>query len=168
MLEHRRPVRATRASTVPVPEIVVGGEDDVSASEPFPVLELSPSPSAGLRPQQIQFIDPSSPSSGRLRSRSESKPISPTSSFSGVDLSPRLSPRRPSDVDTIDMMGGNHDRQSFSNRRSLSPSFLDGDGDAGQDAAQAQELRRQDVLELLDNSEWGQSLRRSFSLAPPP
>ena len=166
---------SARMVTVPqfaVPEIFVEGQDwqspviDVFPPSPdiSPRGSVSDSGSHSLGPD----ISTSPPSPSGLRHRGESFGNSPTRSDHNYNVSPILGPRRPS-YDPDDGM----DTISFDGPLDRSPSNLSRTPSRRhrrQNSSVDERLRRSpqtqtfSALEVFDNSAWGESIRRSFTM----
>ena len=161
--EFRRQVNARQSArmvAVPefsVPEIYVENPDDASSGTrrtgqfdsqvESPMLSpmgaehrrqgSSSSAASGFNPRGVSPIDTS------LRNRHDSRSNSPTYS----DTSPSLSPHRASNLDTDTAYHGS----GASHRHERSGSSVSAQG----------------VMDSLDNSAWGESIRRSFTMRRP-
>jgi hypothetical protein len=148
----RRSARLASPPALAVPEIYVDDEDD----------ELSP---GGHRDPFASPPQSTSPSPGHSRSGT------PSNAGDGLgDRTPQLSPNRAGfqaspghrhghDATGWGSIGGN--LVSPQNAASNPPA-----GD-GEHSRQGSSVSAQDVLEVLDNSAWGESIRRSFTLRRP-
>ncbi|KAL8826799.1 MAG: hypothetical protein Q9170_007267 [Blastenia crenularia] len=177
---------SARMMTIPqfaVPEIFVDDRDVVSPLDSHFPPDVPPKDgsSGSYSPQQ---------NTEGLRRRNESISVSGSPSRSGansVNVSPQLSPHRPSvsvgslnfgndgSMDWIDedpfangrSPGGSH---GGSPRRSPARSRANSNVDEvfttarSRAASSVEDRQRQDVLNVFDNSAWGESIRRSFTL----
>ncbi|KAI9804295.1 MAG: calcium channel protein [Piccolia ochrophora] len=156
---------AARMQTVPtfaVPEIYIDNEDAPIASQrqtDDASSPMSPSPGGGSSPwrsQQTTGHSPSPSSPGRLRHPTESRPGSPSNSVTGRDWSRSPSP------------SPSPNRQPFTEGFDWEPEGGTSPGGAAVEHSRHNStVSAQDVLEVLDNSAWGESMRRSFTLRRP-
>jgi len=165
-VDARRRARMTAVPQFAIPEIFVDDPDDItSAQEPGGHSPLS-SPMympSGSRARGLSLgasgvdpfaVAPQSPT----RSRRDSRGSLPSASHRS-DVSPRLSPHTQAYSD-----GG----RSYDLSLGLPPSSpVDFSGDGHTRSRQNSNVSAQDVLEVLDNSAWGESIRRSFTLRRP-
>ncbi len=190
---------ASRLQSIPnfaVPEIIVAGEDGVVTGRPPSEGPFSPSPTSDpfgpaspsspissriSRPAWDQsqlgasnIITTRTPTSG-LRNRAESKPPSPSSPSSGVDLA---LPDRQWDLDHRPQHQQQQQQQQEQQPRGSSSSYgspSNSNRNRNHNRASSElssrtgegSLSRQSVLEVLDSSAWGDSIRRSFSVRRP-
>ncbi|KAF2496014.1 hypothetical protein BU16DRAFT_526542 [Lophium mytilinum] len=163
--------RMTQVPQFTVPEIFVDDEDITNAQRAHP-----PGISPLLSPVDLSPLDhdwratgsdltsPSPPADMSLRSRANSIQVSPSASptRAGFSTSPAGSPyNAPADGRPADWQ--------FATALSRPPSPLEVDpGPAGARSRANSSVSAQDVLEVLDNSAWGESIRRSFTLRRPP
>ena len=180
---------SARMMTIPqfaVPEIFVDDRDVVSPLEShFP-------PDVPPKDGMSGDYSPEQRTEG-LRRRNESVSVSGSPSRSGpssLNVSPRLSPHRPSvSVSSANINWGYDgsmdwiDEDPFADGRSPGASHGGSPGRSparsransnvdeaftiarSRAASTAEERQRQDVLEVFDNSAWGESIRRSFTLS---
>jgi hypothetical protein len=179
VMEQKKSGRMTAVPQFTVPEIFVDDEDitdaqrgpySASGSPMFSPVDLHPVDSAEWRASGSDVYDPSVPGDMTLRSRANSIQHTPLSSptraspLSPIRTSPQMSPFSPP---------GDGEWQ-FASALSRPPSPLEPEsGPAGNRSRQnstAVARSRQnstvnaaDVLEVLDNSAWGESIRRSFT-----
>ena len=177
-MESKKHGRMTAIPQFTVPEIFVDDEDITNAqrgpysasnSPMFAPVDLHPVDSAEWRASGSDAYDPAVPGDMTLRSRANSIQHTPLSSptratpLSPARASPQNSPfsppldgewqfasalsRPPSPLDPEDRPPGPRSRQNSADNRSRQNSAVN--------AA--------DVLEVLDNSAWGESIRRSFT-----
>ena len=169
---------SARMVTIPqftVPEIFVDDQEIVSptidnfspsVASPTSVLGANISPVNDERGRR-----PSSDASG-LRQRTDSRAPSPSRSDRSYSVSPQVSPHRPSQ--SMNRPSLSVHRPSHSGGSSLGGSSgfqwtLDDTSDLGQARPQLRSragssVNRQDVLQVFDESAWGESIRRSFTL----
>ena len=166
---------SARMVTVPqfaVPEIFVEGQDWQS-----PVIDVFPpsadvSPTGSISDAGNHGLDPhfgtSPPSPSGLRHRGEFFGSSPTRSDHSYNVSPVLRPRRPSyepddGLDSISFDGPLNNSPSSSSR---TPSRRHRRHNSSMDDRQRRSPQTQtfSALEVFDNSAWGESIRRSFTL----
>jgi len=164
-VDARRRARMTAVPQFAVPEIFVDDPDDITtAQEPGGHSPLSSSmdmpgdsrargTSLGASGFDPRSVAPEFSTGSRRNSRGSS----PSTSYRS-DVSPRLSPHT----------------QSYSDRGraydlSLGPasSPVDRGVDGHNRSRQNSNVSAQDVLEVLDNSAWGESIRRSFTMRRP-
>ncbi|KAF2842438.1 calcium channel-like protein subunit Cch1 [Patellaria atrata CBS 101060] len=146
--------RMTAIPTFTVPEIFVDDEDITSGGaqvdDPFsPSLMFSPVDLSG-RSRSV------SPPSTHMRSRSNS-----------VQITPNASPTQ----STFPASDDQSEWQLAEALGSRPPSPLEASGpslEPGTRSRQNSSVSAQDVLEVLDNSAWGESIRRSFTQRRPP
>ncbi|KAL8863023.1 MAG: hypothetical protein Q9178_000396 [Gyalolechia marmorata] len=180
---------SARMMTIPqfaVPEIFVDDRDVVSPLEShFP-------PDVPPKDGMSGDYSPEQRTEG-LRRRNESVSVSGSPSRSGpssLNVSPRLSPHRPSvSVSSANFNWGHDgsmdwiDEDPFADGRSPGASRGGSPGRSparsransnvdeaftiarSRAASTVEERQRQDVLEVFDNSAWGESIRRSFTLS---
>ncbi len=163
IMDARRSARMTAVPQFGVPEIFVDDEDDVTAghrqSGNFPMSPVGPfemgthigsgsrSPRSGSIIQDGRVSRPGSPSN------SGSRTVSP-------HLSPHLTPQRPLSRPEDGALGS---EWHLGGSLRSSPS-----GGGGHNRSrQGSNVSAQDVLEVLDNSVWGESIRRSFTQRRP-
>ncbi|KAL8697386.1 MAG: hypothetical protein Q9224_002343 [Gallowayella concinna] len=176
---------AARMRTIPqfaVPEIFVDDRDVISPldSQFPPDVPPKDGTSGDFSPQ---------PGTEGLRRRNESISVSGSPSRSGassVNVSPQLSPHRPSvSVGSANINWGHDgamdwiDEDPFADgrspggspRRSPARSRANSNMDEAftvarsRAASSVEDRQRQDVLDVFDNSAWGESIRRSFTLS---
>lgn len=152
-----------RMATVPqftVPEIFIDDEDITNAQRGT----ATPLESPLFSPQDLHAPSPRSSAGGpptlphlqfdQTRSRTNSIQQSPTGSPTRASTQP-ASPMSPS--------GGEPDWQ-FASALSRPPSPLDPESGQADSRSRANSaVSAADVLEVLDNSAWGESIRRSFT-----
>jgi voltage-dependent calcium channel len=165
-----------------VPEIFVDDEDDDTSAKrrtgihdppvlsPHSIDMTSPrashrtsGSSSGFNPRGVSPIDTN------VRNRRDSRTTSPThSEFSNVNVSPQLSPHR---LSTFSYM--ERDTSYYGSGRSASPTSPGADragtssptaGRRGSAAEGGSSVSTQGMMESLDNSAWGESIRRSFTM----
>lgn len=171
MKEAKNSSRMTAVPQFTVPEIFV--EEDTSALEepagdtvePSPVVGpsvLSPIDTGGPLRLSIDDIDSVSLPDGR--SRSNSIQITPTSSPTRARHQ-SLSAHRPSDSNVSDISGNWHFATALAPvSRPSSP----GDGtEKPSRKRKNSSVSAQNAMEAFDNSAWGESIRRSFTLRRP-
>ena len=150
-LDFRHSARMVNIPQFAVPEIFVDDQDVVS-----PQSDIFPSQPPGVPPKDGSPQGRPSLDASGLRHRGESVGSPSRSSYSG-SVSPQLSPHRgghspsPSGDSSAFQWGydGPADQHSPVGGRSRAGSSVD----------------RQNVLEVFDNSAWGESIRRSFTLS---
>ncbi|KAI9722379.1 MAG: hypothetical protein M1812_001851 [Candelaria pacifica] len=162
IMDARRSARMTAVPQFGVPEIFIDDEDDVTAAQRrsgnFPMSPIGPfemgthlgggtrSPRSGSVSQDGRLSRAGSPSN------SASRTVSP-------HLSPHLMPQRSSRLED----GALGSDWRLAGGLSGSPS-----GSRGHSRSrQGSNVSAQDVLEVLDNSAWGESIRRSFTQKRP-
>lgn len=164
-VDARRRARMTAVPQFAVPEIFVDDPDDITmAHEPGGHSPLSSSMeipgdsrargmSLGATDFGPRFNTPDFPAAGRGNSRGSS----PATSHHG-DTSPHLSPH----TQPVSDGGRGYDL-------SLGPSSspVDRAGDGRSRSRANSNVSAKDVLEVLDNSAWGESIRRSFTMRRP-
>ncbi|KAI9851648.1 MAG: calcium channel protein [Thelocarpon superellum] len=155
MIDHRDSARMQSIPSFGVPEIYVDDDDNPLAARRGEPADLMASHSPWVH-QASSSIDMRSPSHRTLRHRTESRPPSPGHSALDGERSLGLSPHRPGYADGFDWAPA-----------SLSPASSPGEGGEGAHTRQNSSVSAQDVMEVLDNSAWGESLRRSFTLRRP-
>ncbi|KAF2199227.1 calcium-channel protein CCH1 [Delitschia confertaspora ATCC 74209] len=187
-IEHKKSGRMTAVPQFTVPEIFVDDEDITNAQRArhspsgsplfSPIRfssELSPMDSADWRASGSDVRSPSPPETGMtLRGRAgsiQTTPLgsptrpSPLMSHSPQRISPQASPFSPPADAT------NASEWQFASALSRPPSPLDaldpGLGVSGTRSRQNSNVSAKDVLEVLDNSAWGESIRRSFTQRRP-
>ena len=152
-LDFRHSARMMAVPTFPVPEIYI---DDQNAQTP--ATDAFPS-SAALSPMDVPRDAELGASSNLsnypgLRHRADSRGSSASRSDHSK-ASPRLVPHRQSYSDASGDRWG-HDG-------AISP--IDNVGVGGRSRAGSSAVDRQNALEVFDNSAWGESIRRSFTLS---
>ena len=168
-MDHKSSGRMTVVPQFTVPEIFVDDEDITNADRDR---ANAPNVSPLLSPIDLSPIDnewratgndartPSPPPEMALRSRANSIQITPNQSPTR-GVTPQTSPY-------IVPTDGSRDWQ-FASALGRPPSPLEADpGAAGARSRANSSVSAQDVLEVLDNSAWGESIRRSFTLRRPP
>lgn len=139
--------QSARMMTIPqfaVPEIFIEDQDPDSP----PIGDLPPSPASDISPMDTTRA---SLEIGGLRRRADSRAGSPPrSAVQSGNASPR-SPHKPSPSEGSTSFQWGHD--------GAEESAIGGRSRAGSSA-----VDRQNVLEVFDNSAWGESIRRSFTL----
>ncbi len=155
---------SARMMTVPqfaVPEIFIDDQDALSPQDDGTCPASSQNVSPKGRPRGRPHID-----TGGLRRRTDSRGGSPSRSDTSIQASPQLSPRtgvspqlsphRPSPSVASAGSGG----FSWGYDGATTP----GERLEGGRSRAASSVDRQNVLEVFDNSAWGESIRRSFTL----
>ena len=157
---------SARMMTVPqfaVPEIFIDDQDAVSPQDEGPHPGASENVSPRGSPRSRPQID-----TGGLRRRTDSRGGSPSRSDSSIQASPQMSPR----TGPSPQLSPHTHRPSPSAASAASGGFSWGyDGtttpeerlEGGRSRA-GSAVDRQNVLEVFDNSAWGESIRRSFTL----
>jgi len=169
-MDQKKSGRMTAVPQFTVPEIFVDDEDitdaqrgpySASGSPMFSPVDLHPVDSAEWRASGSDIYDPSIPGDMTLRSRANSiqhTPLgSPTRGGPLSRASPQMSPfSPPADGEW-----------QFASALSRPPSPLEAElqppGPTGNRSRQNSAVNAADVLEVLDNSAWGESIRRSFT-----
>lgn len=153
-LDFRHSARMGAVPSFPVPEIYIDDQNaQTPATEAFPTFAPGLSPMDGPR-------HPETGSSSKLtnhpvfRHRADSGGSSPSRSDRS-NPSPRLMPQRPSFSDA----GG----ERWGHDGSISP--LDRGSLEGRSRAGSSAVDRQNALEVFEESAWGESIRRSFTLS---
>lgn len=154
-----------RMATIPqftVPEIFIDDEDITNAQRN----RYTPEGSPLFSPQELHVPDmargpdggmstPSSIDTAAAQARARANSIQQTPTGSPIRESPRMSPFSPPP--------GESDWQ-FATALSRPPSPLEPDPGASDSRSRANSaVSAADVLEVLDNSAWGESIRRSFT-----
>lgn len=138
---------SARLITIPqfaVPEIFIEDQDPDSP----PIGDIPLSPASDISPMDITRA---SLDVGGLRRRGDSRTGSPPASIiQSASASPR-SPHRPSPSEGSTSFQWDHDG-------------AEENGMGGRSRAGSSAVDRQNVLEVFDNSAWGESIRRSFTL----
>lgn len=155
---------SARMMTVPqfaVPEIFIDDQDAVSPHDENSFVASSQNVSPRGSPRSRPQID-----TGGLRRRTDSRGGSPSRSDNSIQASPQMSPRmglnmqlspyRPSPSTASAASAG----FSWDYEGSATPEERLGGGRSRANSA----VDRQQVLEVFDNSAWGESIRRSFTL----
>ncbi|KAF2447604.1 calcium-channel protein CCH1 [Karstenula rhodostoma CBS 690.94] len=165
--------RMTAVPQFRVPEIFIDDEDVVDADRGQRSMAGSPmlspvhtnSDAAGWRASGSDARAPSPPADMTLRSRANSIQTTPLGSptranpLSPTRASPQMSPFSPPP----------DGEWQFASALSRPPSPLEGEGElaapssTGNRSRQNSAVSAADVLEVLDNSAWGESIRRSFT-----
>jgi hypothetical protein len=168
-MESKKSGRMTAVPQFTVPEIFVDDEDitnaqrgpySASGSPMFAPTDLQLVDSAEWRASGSDARDPSPPADMTLRSRANSIQHTPLGSptragpLSPARASPQLSPfSPPADGEW-----------QFASALSRPPSPLEAEpGPSGNRSRQNSSVNAANVLEVLDNSAWGESIRRSFT-----
>ena len=174
-LDLRHSARMVAIPQFAVPEIFVDDQEIVSPAtndflhditSPTSVLSPSVSPSDDERGRR-----PSTAGSG-LRHRTDSRAASPSRTDRSYSVSPQLSPHRPSLSVNRPSLSVHRPSHSGGGSAGGSSGFqwtLDDTSDLGQARPQLRSragssVNRQDVLQVFDESAWGESIRRSFTL----
>ncbi|KAF2189678.1 hypothetical protein K469DRAFT_723607 [Zopfia rhizophila CBS 207.26] len=174
-MEQKSSGRMTAVPQFTVPEIFVDDEDitdaqrgphSASGSPLFSPVDLTPMDNSEWRASGSDIRSPSPPTTDMtLRSRANSIQMTPQQSptsaspMSPTRTSPQMSPFSPP-ADGSDWR--------FASALSRPPSPLEGDpGPADNRSRQNSSVSAADVLEVLDNSAWGESIRRSFTMRRP-
>lgn len=155
-MDAKRSARMTAVPQFGVPEIFIDDEDDVTTAQSrsgnFPMSPVGP-PEMGSHvarssrgPRDGGLSRPTSPSN------SESRTVSP-------HLSPHLTPQRSSRPED----GALGADWRLGGGLGGSP----GSGGGHTRSRHGSNVSAQDVLEVFDNSAWGESIRRSFTLRQP-
>ena len=159
--------------TVPsfaVPEIVVAGEDGVISAQSPSSDPPTPSISHGLpsawHSHVASSIDTGVAYSGQLRHRAESRPPSPSSPTT-PGLRPSMDLRREGSGSSYSSHSSHSRSRSHSHSASPGDDLQQSYGANTMSTGSDEPGRRQNVLEVLDNSAWGESMRRSFTLRRP-
>jgi hypothetical protein len=174
-VEHKKSGRMTAVPQFTVPEIFIDDEDITNAqrgaysasnSPLFSPVDLQPMDNSVWRTSGSDARAPSPPNDMTLRSRANSiqtTPLgSPTRSFALSPISP-MPTRGRSHSSTTFSPPADGDWQ-FASALSRPPSPLQpAPGGAGARSRQNSAVSAADVLEVLDNSAWGESIRRSFT-----
>lgn len=164
-VDARRRARMTAVPQFAVPEIFVDDPDDITtAPKPgghSPMLSPTDMPgdsrARGMSLGAGGFDSRSAGPDFHPGSHHGSTGSSPSTSHRG-DASPRLSPHTQSYSD-----GG----RSYDMSPGPASSPVDRGADVRSRSRQNSNVSAQDVLEVLDNSAWGESIRRSFTLRRP-
>jgi hypothetical protein len=132
------------------PEVYVDDEDDIGKQARKTVSPLlSPMDISDPRSSFITHGLDAALGQGSQPSNSHGGPLSPLSPLSPSRISPQLSPHKPTN-------------SAFS--------FEGGDGAGGASAGSSRRgsnVSAENVLKVLDNSAWGESIRRSFTMRRP-
>lgn len=169
-MEHKKSGRMTAVPQFTVPEIFVDDEDitdaqrgqySASGSPLFSPVDLQPVDHSEWRASGSDVRSPSPPS-GDMTLRNRANSIQTTPQQSPTRASP-LSPTRAS-PHTSPFSPPAEGEWQFASALSRPPSPLDADpGPASNRSRQNSAVSAADVLEVLDNSAWGESIRRSFT-----
>lgn len=174
-MDHKKSGRMTAVPQFTVPEIFIDDEDITNAqrgqysasnSPLFSPVDLQPMDNSEWRASGSDARAPSPPNDMTLRSRANS-----------IQTTPQGSPTRPFALSPISPMptrASAHTSSTFSppadgdwqfaSALSRPPSPLQpAPGSAGNRSRQNSAVSAADVLEVLDNSAWGESIRRSFT-----
>ncbi|KAI9844230.1 MAG: calcium channel protein [Sclerophora amabilis] len=156
ILDSKEQARLQTIPTFAVPEILVDDEEDRSAANyPGAGPSSSPqhSPESVRRSQFLHTIDTdvgSADGSRSSRNRAGSHPLSPTTVVSGHNrLSPQASPRHSAYADGFDHQEGG---------------VLGYHTGTSSGSVPETRSRQNSVLDAIDNSAWGDSIRRSFTI----
>lgn len=150
-IEARRSARMVAVPDLNVPEIFVDDPDDIDnqpSTEPRDFTEPAAMATPATRGSSSSFASGGVTTEVRRRGSKDSYRIEYSPS-----VSPSLTPTRLSDTDTT----------YHGARRSLSPE----PPSPGGHVRQGSSVSAQGVMESLDNSAWGESLRRSFTMRRP-
>lgn len=161
-MERRSAGIMTAVPQFTVPEIFVEHEEDQAGASPRPD-HLSPQTPISPRTSAYGAVTPP-------EGRSRAPTLRRGESTSSIQLSPTTSPHRSPPSFLVRQESGGSDtgdnrRLGQGIGRSVSP--LDVDEPSGGRNRAASNVSAQDVLEVLDNSAWGESIRRSFSMRRP-
>ncbi|KAF2691188.1 calcium channel-like protein subunit Cch1 [Lentithecium fluviatile CBS 122367] len=168
-MEQKKSGRMTAVPQFTVPEIFVDDEDitdaqrgpySASGSPMFSPVDLQPVDGVEWRASGSDAREPSPPADMTLRSRANSIQHTPLGSptratpLPPTRASPQMSPfSPPADGEW-----------QFASALSRPPSPLEPEpGPSGNRSRQNSSVNAADVLEVLDNSAWGESIRRSFT-----
>lgn len=177
-LDLRHSARMTNIPQFAVPEIFVDDQDIVSPQDTDFSLQITSPPNVSPQfasPPGIPTSDNrgrrSSPDSGRLRRGEDSRGPSPAASDRSYNVSPQFSPQRQSlSVNRLSLSAhrASHSGGSSVGGTSGFQRTFDDTSDPG-DARPAARSRaassvNKDVLQVFDESAWGESIRRSFTL----
>ena len=177
-LDLRHSARMTMVPQFAVPEIFVDDQDVVSPqeSEFSPHITSTPGVSSqhasptGMAPSDDRGRRPSPDGSG-LRRRGDSRGPSPAASDRSYSVSPQLSPQRPSlsvNRPSLSVHRPSHSGGSSAGGSSGFQWTLDDTSDVGNSRpvarSRATSSVNKDVLQVFDESAWGESIRRSFTL----
>ncbi|KAF2266880.1 hypothetical protein CC78DRAFT_458268 [Lojkania enalia] len=174
-MEQKKSGRMTAVPQFTVPEIFVDDEDitdaqrgqySTSNSPLFSPVDLNAMESAEWRASGNDVRSPSPPADMALRSRANS-----------IQTTPQHSPTRPSPISPLPTRSSpqmspfsppSDGEWQFATALSRPPSPLEPDaGPSGNRSRQNSAVSAADVLEVLDNSAWGESIRRSFTMRRP-
>ena len=175
-LDLRHSARMTAVPQFAVPEIFVDDHNVVSPQDsdfsPQALSGPGATPTDETRGRQ-SFPDPDS---GGLRRRGESRHASPSRSDRSYSISPQHSPQRPSlsvGRPSLSVHRASHSGGSSAGGSSGFQWTLDDTSDLGNArpaaaaanrSRAASSVNRSDVLQVFDESAWGESIRRSFTL----
>lgn len=170
-LDMRGSARMTMVPQFMVPEIFVDDQDVVSPQESEFSPHITSPPGAwphDISPPGMPSPDDRgrrpSPDSGGLRRRGDSRGPSPAASDRSYSVSPQLSPQRPS----LSVHRPSHSGGSSAGGSSGFQWTLDDTSDQGNARpvarSRATSSVNKDVLQVFDESAWGESIRRSFTL----
>lgn len=168
-IEQKQSGRMTAVPQFTVPEIFVDDEDITDANRGhysttgnslFSPVDLHATDQSDWRASGSDVRSPSPPGDMTLRSRANSIQTTPQQSptrpspLSPSGVSPQMSPFSPPAAG----------EWQFASALSRPPSPLEPEGSAaGSRSRQNSAVSAADVLEVLDNSAWGESIRRSFT-----
>lgn len=158
--------RLARMDTIPqlqVPEIFIEDEDAMDTKSSTPTTRNRPSlalkiPSVNVFRQQDDAGE-SSPST--IRYRSDSMQVSPTAGSSSNQR--QLSPQRPS-FQSMRQYSSEGAVSTGSAPPSPMLEVFPAEGDSRGRSGSGSTVSAQDMRDVIDNSAWGESLRRSFTL----
>lgn len=174
-LDLRHSARMVNIPQFAVPEIFVDDQEVVSPeTSDFPAELTSPtgvSPSAASPRDDRRGRRRPSDASG-LRHRTDSRTASPSRTDRSYSVSPQLSPHRPSlsaQRPSLSVHRPSHSGGSSAGGGSGFQWTIDDTSDLGEARPQLRSragssINRQDVLQVFDESAWGESIRRSFTL----
>jgi len=150
--KHLETKRSGRMTTIPQlgPEVYVDDENDM-AKQPKATVSPFLSPAERMDPRS-SFITHGLDGAARYRSGAIGVPgpASPASPGFSPRPSPQLSPHRPT-----------NSAFSFEGAEQLSPAG------SAHSSRRGSAVSAENVLEVLDNSAWGESIRRSFTMRRP-
>jgi len=151
--KHMESKRSGRMTTIPQlgPEVYVDNEHDITKKQAKATVSPFLSP-MDISDPRSSFITHGLDGAQRFRSGSigGAGPASPSSPGISPRISPQLSPHRPS-----------NSAFSFEGAEQLSPAG------SAHSSRRGSAVSAENVLEVLDNSAWGESIRRSFTMRRP-
>lgn len=160
-LEMKKSARMESVPQLQVPEIFVEDEDAVKGKVVTPPRSR---PALAVKIPSVNVFRPTddigTSTASTIRFRSDSIQISPTAGSPPHQA--QLSPQRPS-ISSIRRFSSEGARSTGSAPPSPMLEVFPGNDVRGRSGSTTSDVSSQDVLGVLDNSAWGESLRRSFT-----